>query len=285
MTRVLSWNIQCGRGVDNRIDLERIVGVIREMADFDVICLQEVCRFDDTLIGDVSDQDQVEALARLFGEHEAYFGAAIDRLNVSGKQRRQFGNMILSRLPVLQVFNHQLPQPAPESPCKHMPRQALEVVVAAYDGPLRITTTHLEYHSEAQRMAQAAMLSEVQADVVANANYADHAPVDGPYAAIPRPVSAILCGDFNTSPYDTVYRSIDFGGGSADGYMDAWPIAHGKALHEPTCGLFDHQQWPEGPHCRDFFFVSGELTRRQVDVSVQSDTDASDHQPVMLTAL
>lgn len=285
MTRVLSWNIQYGRGVDNRIDLPRIAGVIRQMADFDVICLQEICRFDDALTGDAGDQDQVEALARLFGGHEVYFGAAIDRLNVDGGSRRQFGNMILSRLPVLQVFRHQLPQPAPESPCKHMPRQALEVVVAADGGPMRITTTHLEYHSEAQRMAQATMLSQVQSDAVANANYAAHAPVDGPYAAIPRPVSAILCGDFNSAPHDAVYRSIDLGDGSADGYVDAWPLAHGKAPHEPTCGLFDHRQWPEGPHCRDFFFVSGELTRRHVDVSVQSDTDASDHQPVMLTAL
>ena len=283
MVKVLSWNIQCGRGLDDRIDLPRIAGVIRQVADFDVICLQEVSRFDDTLTS--GDDDQVEALARLFDDYKAYFGAAIDRLNVDGGKRRQFGNMILSRLPVLQVFGHQLPQPAPEKPCKHMPRQALEVVITADGEPLRITTTHLEYHSEAQRMAQAATLRQIQSDVADNANYADHAPPDGPYAAVPRPVSGILCGDLNSAPHDPVYKSIDPGDGSAGGYMDAWPLAHGNAPHAPTCGLFDHQQWPEGPHCRDFFFVSGGLAQRQVDVSVQFDTDASDHQPIMLTAL
>ena len=74
MVKVLSWNIQCGRGLDDRIDLPRIAGVIRQMADFDVICLQEVCRFDDTLTG--GDDDQVEALNRLFDDYNAYFGAA-----------------------------------------------------------------------------------------------------------------------------------------------------------------------------------------------------------------
>ena len=139
MIKVLTWNIQCGLGMDGRIDLRRIADVIRRMGDFDVICLQEVSRFDASVTGDSSEADQAHAIGNLFNGYGAFFGAAIDRLNADGKTRRQFGNMILSRLPVIQTFNFQLPQPIPEAPCKHMPRQAIEVAVAAHGEPIRIT--------------------------------------------------------------------------------------------------------------------------------------------------
>ena len=41
--RILSWNIQWGRGIDGRVDLERTVAVIAA-GNPDVICLQEVAR-------------------------------------------------------------------------------------------------------------------------------------------------------------------------------------------------------------------------------------------------
>ena len=40
--KLLSWNIQWGRGLDGRVDLARILRTIRGLGDFDVICLQEV---------------------------------------------------------------------------------------------------------------------------------------------------------------------------------------------------------------------------------------------------
>ena len=283
MISVLTWNIQCGLGVDGRIDLRRIADVIRRMGDFDVICLQEVSRFDASVTGDDSEQDQFNVIASLFDGYSPFFGAAIDRLNDDGKTRRQFGNMILSRLPVIQAFNFQLPQPIPETPCKHMPRQAIEVVVAAHDEPIRITTTHLEYHTQAQRLAQAAALRNIQSDVVANADYAAYAPTSGPYAAVPRPVYSILCGDFNSAPYDAVYDVLIAADSAQDGYRDAWEIANLSQPHAPTCGIFDHKQWPQGPHCRDFFFISDTLAERKVQVSADTETDASDHQPVMLS--
>ncbi|HQV09649.1 MAG TPA: endonuclease, partial [Thauera sp.] len=44
--RLLTWNIQWGRGADGRVDLARTVAAIRAAGDFDVICLQEVaCNF------------------------------------------------------------------------------------------------------------------------------------------------------------------------------------------------------------------------------------------------
>lgn len=281
MTKVLTWNIQCGLGVDGRVDLVRIADVIRTMADVDVICLQEVSRFNPELDGGQG-MDQVAALSALFPEYKPQFGAAIDRLGDHPDVRRQFGNMILSRLPVLQVFNHQLPQPAPQTECKHMPRQALEVIVQAASGPVRVVTTHLEYHAEVQRLAQARRLHDIQSEVAANQGYAAFAPPEGPYAAASRPVDAILCGDFNSAPDDDVYDCLTEPIAGGCGFQDAWRICHGDRPHAPTCGIFDRRQWPQGPHCRDFFFVAGTPAQSIQDVQVNEETDASDHQPVLL---
>jgi len=40
--RLITWNIQWGLGMDRRLDLERVVRDARRIADFDVLCLQEV---------------------------------------------------------------------------------------------------------------------------------------------------------------------------------------------------------------------------------------------------
>lgn len=281
MTSVLTWNIQCGKGVDERVDLPRISMIIRAMADVDIICLQEVSRFNPDLDKGVG-ADQVAVLAALFPEYHPVFGAALDRHNGAGP-RKQFGNMILSRLPVTQIFNHPLPQPAPEAPCKHMPRQALEVVIESGGRPFRVTATHLEYHSADQRMAQVERLCAIQMEIMANRAYADYAPKSGPYAAIARPVSSIICGDFNSAPDDPVYNHLSTGINDGEGgYHDAWRTVMGAAPHAPTCGIHDHVQWPEGPHCRDFFFITGDLAGAASRITVDEVTAASDHQPVLL---
>ena len=56
--QLLSWNIQWCRGVDGRVDPQRIARTIRELADADVICLQEVARGFDTLAGSQG-EDQI----------------------------------------------------------------------------------------------------------------------------------------------------------------------------------------------------------------------------------
>src|SRR3989304_1853167 len=40
--KLISWNVQWCRGGDGRVDPARIVRVCREIADFDLLCLQEV---------------------------------------------------------------------------------------------------------------------------------------------------------------------------------------------------------------------------------------------------
>ena len=40
--KLITWNIQWGLGMDHQCDLARMVVHARSMADFDVLCLQEV---------------------------------------------------------------------------------------------------------------------------------------------------------------------------------------------------------------------------------------------------
>jgi endonuclease/exonuclease/phosphatase family metal-dependent hydrolase len=272
MTSILTWNIQCGLGCDGRVDLGRIARVAQAMGESDVLCFQEVARNDPAIAGGA---DQPAALQALFPQHQAFFGAALDRAG-RGSQRRQFGNLLLSRLPVLQAFFHLLPHPA-EGGIKHMQRQAIEAVVETSAGPLRVVTTHLEYYSAAHRSAQVERLRALQREVAAHAADPPKAAAS-PYDPVPHPRSLVLCGDLNLLPDDAAYRAL-----FAPPLADAWRSARGDEPHPPSTGLHDRTQWPMGGHCRDYFAVTADVAQRVADVAIDTTTDASDHQPLRLT--
>jgi endonuclease/exonuclease/phosphatase family metal-dependent hydrolase len=266
VTAILSWNIQCGLGCDGRVDLARIARVAQAMGEADVICMQEVTR-NDPAIADGA--DQAEQLAALFPGYQVLFGPGLDR------PPRQFGNLILSRLPVLQVFHHLLPQPA-QGGIKHMQRQAIEVVVETRGGPLRVVTTHLEYYSDAHRAAQIERLRALQSAVAENEARPPKAG-PSPYDPTPRPAALVLCGDLNLLPDDAQYALL-----FAPPFLDVWRHVRGGEPHPPTTGLFDRRQWPLGGHCRDYFAVTADVARRIAAIEVDLATDASDHQPLRL---
>ena len=60
--KLVTWNIQWGRGADGRVDLDRIVAHARRLADFDVLCVQEVADGYPELAGH-DGSDQFAALA------------------------------------------------------------------------------------------------------------------------------------------------------------------------------------------------------------------------------
>ena len=92
--RLITWNIQWGKGCDGVVDLARIVAVARSLAEADVFCFQEVSDGFAALDGDV---DQSLQLASLLPDHQVVFRPAIEATDRQGKQRR-FGNITLSRL-------------------------------------------------------------------------------------------------------------------------------------------------------------------------------------------
>jgi endonuclease/exonuclease/phosphatase family metal-dependent hydrolase len=63
--------------------------------------------------------------------------------------------------------------------------------------------------------------------------------------------------------------------------VDAWRLRHGDMARPPTTGLHGFK-WPDQPACYDYFFVTEDLAKRVAEVNVQSETAASDHQPIVL---
>src|SRR5439155_22684451 len=150
--KLMTWNVQWCRGVDLKVDPARIVSEAKRIADFDVLCLQEIAdNFPDPDLGGSAGEDQFAVLATMLPGFTAVPGVAVDQPAKNGRRRR-FGNMIFSRLPVKQVYRHLLPYPS-DPGVPGMPRIALEAVVSAPLGDLRVMTTHLEYHSVLQRRA------------------------------------------------------------------------------------------------------------------------------------
>ena len=279
--KLITWNIQWGRGADGRVDLERILAHARRLADFDVLCLQEVSAgYPELPGGDGS--DQFRALAKRLPEFTAIAGVATDAPRTGGG-RRAFGNMILSRLPVLQVFRHLLPWPA-DAGVMSMQRVAIEATLRTPFGLLRVTTTHLEYYSLLQRSAQVERLRELHREAVAQSRAQRPGGIgDGAFEHMPRGGPAILTGDFNFLP-DAAERNAllaDFGD-DTPAYRDAWLIAHPGQPHAPSVGLYDKAQWPGPPFTFDFVFVSADLAPRVGNVRIDAQSDASDHQPLLL---
>ncbi len=276
--QLLSWNIQWCRGADGCVDPARIARATRELADADVICYQEVARNFPGLKGSAG-EDQFRLLADAFPDHAAYEGIAVD---VAGetRMRRQFGNLLLSRLPVVRVFRHLLPWPGDREHAD-MPRMALEVDLAM---GVRVTTTHLAYYSRAQRTAQVEALRALHVQAAAHAERpARPDTANGPFHWAARPSPSVVTGDFNCAPETPEYARMleEFPGGTAP-LRDAWVLAHPGTAHAPTAGVYDRDQWPQ-PFCCDFAFVSADLEHRLSGCEVDQRTDASDHQPIILS--
>jgi endonuclease/exonuclease/phosphatase family metal-dependent hydrolase len=271
--KLLQWNIQWCRGMDGKVDPARIARVTRELADPDVCCFQEVADNFPALEGSAG-EDQPSLLAGLFPGYSAHFACAVDVPDGKGGRRR-FGNMILSRLPVRQLFRHSLPWP-PEAGVQNMPRVALEAVVEAPWGPVSIVTTHLEYYSARQRAAQVARLRELQAERAAHAATAPATTwKPGPFEPFARPPASILSGDFNMRPEDPSVAELE------KDLVDAWRSAHPRKPHPPSFGIFD-KEFASEPYCCDFVFVSRDLAPRIASVTMDLETRASDHQPVIV---
>jgi endonuclease/exonuclease/phosphatase family metal-dependent hydrolase len=277
--KLITWNVQWCRGVDGKVDPARIARTARDIADFDVLCLQEVAVNFPGLAGSRGEDQVAELLSALPG-YTAHYGAAIDVEDGKGG-RIQFGNLILSRLPVLQVYRHRLPWPA-EPAVKSMQRVAVEAVVRVQWGAVRIVTTHLEYYSATQRMAQVVALRSAHQEAIGHASATRIQDDPGqPFHARPRPACAILTGDFNFKPEDPEYARMVAPLDDAGTFVDAWTLAHPGAPHPPSAGVYENS-WATQPYCCDFIFVTRDIAARVRRVEIDSTTQASDHQPVLI---
>jgi endonuclease/exonuclease/phosphatase family metal-dependent hydrolase len=262
--RLLCWNVQWCRGLDGVVDPARIAAEARRF-DADVICLQEVASNFPDLPGSKG-EDQPHALMHALPEYEGCLVSGVDLPAPNGRRSR-FGNVILSRLEVGRVLRHSLPWPAADVPT--MPRSAVEAVVEAAFGPLRVITTHLEYYSGAHRAAQIERLREVCGEG------SERGKEGGAFRAMPHPQSAILCGDFNLPPHDPLHGRVD------EFLVDAWQVLHPGAPHPHTFHVHEQAEG-ESPYCCDYVFITKDLAPRLRSMRVDRANRASDHQPLIV---
>jgi endonuclease/exonuclease/phosphatase family metal-dependent hydrolase len=274
--RLITWNIQWGVGMDRRLDLDRVVRDARRIADFDVLCLQEVADNFPELHGSRG-ENQFAVIADLLPGYTALGGLALDLPDQAGRRKR-FGNMILSRYPVGQVLRYTLPWEADAT--NNMPRMLLEAVVATPSGPVRIMTTHLEYSSVKLRTAQVEGIRDAHRTACARVAL-PRKPGAGTYAVHASSRSAILTGDFNMRPGDpTKLRLSEPFPHEAPRLVDAWRELYGDVAHPSSFCVFDQTYGP--PHCCDFIFITDDIAPRLKRVFYDPDTQVSDHQPVLI---
>ncbi len=277
--RVVSWNIRWGCGRDGRIRIHAIIDVLRKL-NADIICLQEVAANHPELEGGAS-SNQFRQLAGAFGGYHAVEHAPSELYK--SNMPRLFGNLLLSRFRITQVQRHMLPWPPDPAGRPGMPRGALEAVLDAPHGKMRVLNTHLEYYSHTQRMAQVRQLKYLHWEACERARLFQPDPtLDAPFQLGLRPETAIVCGDFNFLPDTHEYRDMLAPG--AEGsvpLVDAWHHLYPHQPRPPTTGLHGFP-WPDKPDCYDFFFVTKDLAPRLTHMEVLSETAASDHQPIVL---
>jgi endonuclease/exonuclease/phosphatase family metal-dependent hydrolase len=278
--KLLSWNIQWGRGLDGRVDHARTLQTICQAGDFDVICLQEVAVNFPGLPGSRG-EDQVAELSAGLPGYTVIYGAATDVPDGRGG-RSQFGNAVFSRLPVGQAWRHLLPWPA-EADTPSMQRVLVEAVVTADVGPLRVMTTHLEHYSQRQRQIQIDAIRRLHVEACAmSARTPLVEEQGGSFEVFPRPAQALLCGDLNFPAWAAERAQIlaPFAGG-VPAFRDAWEVLHPGQTHAPTCGI--HKVvFVDRPECLDFVFLTEGLAGRLKAHGIDPATEASDHQPVWI---
>ena len=283
--KLITWNVQWFRGLDGRVDPARVIAHARTLADFDVLCVQELAdHFPSPRLEGNDDRDQFAVLASLLPGYTVIHGVGVDHPGDDARRRR-FGNAIATRLPVHQVRRHALPWPA-DPAVPSIPRIAIEAVVTARSGDIRIVTTHLEYWSRAQRAAQVRRLREIHAEGHGHARAgarADDRDDGGPFQQLAHPKATIVTGDFNLGPDDPHHSDMlaPFPDGTSR-FHDAWQLAHGQARQPPTFNVHERFLPESTPIACDFVFVSDELAAKVRSVEVDSATRLSDHQPVVV---
>lgn len=229
--RVLTYNIHHGEGMDGVIDLERIAAVILG-SDADLVALQEV----DKGVKRTDGVDQPAVLAELTGMR------VIFEKNIA-YQGGEYGNAVLTRLPVLRYENHKLPQSRPGEQ-----RGMLEVHVMHGGRPMVFFATHFDYHpDDGERLDSAEMLRGLVEKL-----------------GVTR---VVVAGDLNTTPGSAVMGKMDafltdsYGPGDGPGYT--FPA------DEPDRRI-------------DYVMSHPESGLRVVSCEVLDEAVASDHRPMVV---
>jgi endonuclease/exonuclease/phosphatase family metal-dependent hydrolase len=279
-----SYNIQYGTGKDGRVDLGRIADAVGAA---DVIALQEVERHWPRT-GDI---DQVAALASLLPDRYWVYGPGLDMHaeggGPAGNRRRQFGNMLLSRVPIVSSRHHMLPKfGATKQYC--LQRSAIEGVIETPSaGPLRVYSVHLSHLGDGDRAAQVDRLLAIHRDAPAEGG-AWCGQREGTDWTLglpepPMPAAAVFMGDFNLAADSPLYERLaeplsnEYGRMTARaGLVDAWVAAGNPEDTGTTADSHVGRRFARIDYC----FASAALAPRIRKAWIDGRAVGSDHQPV-----
>lgn len=282
--KFLTYNIQYCKGKDELVDIERIVS---EIDGADVIALQEVDRFWPRT-GYV---DQVEQITNAMPDHYWVYGAGVDlhadqHTDANKGARRQFGNLLLSRYPIVFSRHHLLPKYGSIDPIS-IQRSAIEATILCGDRLLRVYSVHLTHLSSQTRIPQIEKLLDIHRNAIH-----EGFPVSGNLegfnweSGISNQTVAgesVFMGDFNCRPDSDEYLKItgpvsDYGGQitSPAGFVDAWTCCGHDRMAGATSDV-------NGVPARlDYCFISTSLRQLIKSCSIDNEAQGSDHQPVCI---
>jgi endonuclease/exonuclease/phosphatase family metal-dependent hydrolase len=284
--KITSYNIQYGVGQDSTYDLTRIVAALEGQ---DVICLQEVT----TNWRECNCDNQPQLLATQLNLFTAYAPAfevdasTRDSNGLVNNIRRGFGNMVLSRWPILYSRPHSLPRPyvhVPEEfhPRVELPRVALETVIDVDGIPLRFISVHLSHLPGKQRIGQIEKLKRLVNTLPEESQLWDSdqriATWSEGRVAPPLAISSLILGDFNFEPDSTDYDlMLTKNKEHSIGLVDSWTVSDSRGSIETTSVEND------GSLSRlDYMFATENLGQKIRSARVDHCTTASDHFPLRL---
>ena len=285
--KIVSYNIHYAIGKDDRYDLERIAAAV---AGADIIALQEVERYYDT----PQSPSQPEDIAALLPEHYWVYDASFD-IDCSERQanghivnrRRQHGQMLLSRWPIIAKRYFALPRVYIDDEF-NMQMGVLEGIIDTPLGALRIYNVHFGSVSSEERQRQADRVLELVREAPSqggawtgpNAEFSERDWCVG-NPEPPMPATAIVLGDFNLEPDSSEYQILC---GATDDSGTALLTDIG-ALRNPGHKIMSWHSHPSklGPQeCAllDYCLVTEALMARVNACWIDEAAAGSDHQPL-----
>ena len=285
--KTVSYNIHYAIGKDDRYDLERVVDAVKRA---DIIALQEVERHYDNPQGPSQPEDIAALLPAYYWVYDAAFDVDCSEQTSSGQvinRRRQHGQMLLSRWPILAKRYFPLPRIRIEDEF-NMQMGVLEATIETPLGPLRIYNLHFGSVSSEERLLQARFLLDLIA--AAPAQGGAWTGVNGEYAERdwcvgasepPMPETAIALGDYNLQPDSEEYRVLCGPTGPHDAALlvDLW-ARQNPGLNSMSWHSNPSKRGPEECALLDYCLVTPDLAPRCQDCWIDDEAAGSDHQPL-----
>ena len=280
--KLVTYNIQYSKGKDGHFDLDRIAEAV---AEADVICMQEVVRN----VDGIPDRDQPARLGELLPTHYWVYGPCVD-LDASTRsgdgtvqnERQQFGNMVMSRWPILASRLLLLPRVRTYETGAGQ-RGALEAIIETPSGPLRVYSVHLDHLNPRQRRAEINYLLP-RLFAVPHEGASFTGPSWLGQRELVTPTDFCVLGDFNLAPDSAEYPEIvgesDYYYGptvAGDRLVDTWTRA-GQEITDGVTWYDEAKDWQWGLKL-DYGFVSPGLASRVTSAWIDDEANGSDHQP------